>query len=104
MTASLKGVLLAAAILLGSNPQIVQAGSVIEEVVCIVADPHPPLNVRDRPNGRIRGKLNNGEGILAIGISSDQKWLYYFIPDGLNGIGPSEIGWVWLAYLKCSLD
>jgi Bacterial SH3 domain len=67
--------------------------------VCIVNDPtDTPLNVRERPYGRILGALRNG--VLVKVSKRDGKW---------SKIAPLErdegkSGWVFYQYLECERE
>lgn len=75
-----------------TNPQLQLAQNIIG--YCIVADPTgTPLNVRQKPNGKVIGSLKNGT-IVALGEtdgSEGEKWTKI--------IKPLQ-GYVWSDYLK----
>jgi hypothetical protein len=67
---------------------------------CTVDDPTgTPLNIRERPNGRIIGALYNGVTVyvrdLTIDAASGQRWAY-IIP-----LNTGKSGWVFRPYLDC---
>lgn len=61
---------------------------------CTISDPtDSPLNVRERPNGKVIGTLENG-GVVALGVtdgSEGENWTRI--------IRPIE-GYVWAKYLR----
>ncbi|MGL4497590.1 MAG: SH3 domain-containing protein [Planktothrix sp.] len=75
-----------------TNNQVQLAQNIIG--YCIVADPsETPLNVRQKPNGKVIGSLKNGT-IVALGEtdgSEGEKWTKI--------IKPLQ-GYVWSDYLK----
>lgn len=72
------------------------------EVKCTVADPTgTPLNIRDKPNGRIMGSVRNGTVLRAAGLQmhNGRRWaLVNKLP------ADNAIGWVFDAYMKCQED
>ena len=67
--------------------------------VCVVADPSgTPLNIRAKPNGAIRGAVNNYTDVVIIEISNDRKWAK------VAPVGPGEIGWAFMNYLDCNWE
>ena len=66
---------------------------------CVVADPTgTPLNVRERPNGRIIGALFNGVVVYVRDLTVDaggQRWAYV-VP-----LKEGKSGWVFRPYLDC---
>ena len=66
---------------------------------CTVDDPTgTPLNVRERPNGRIIGALYNGATVYVRDLTIDaagQRWAY-IVP-----LNAGKSGWVFRPYLDC---
>src|SRR5262249_14553365 len=64
---------------------------------CDVADPTgTPLNVRDRPNGKILFTLRNGAEVVPLEESNDHKWLKIFLRKNTR-----KEGWVVYNFLDC---
>jgi hypothetical protein len=64
---------------------------------CDVADPTgTPLNVRDRPNGKILFTLRNGAEVVPLEESNDHKWLKIFLRKNTR-----KEGWVFYNFLDC---
>ena len=70
--------------------------------VCVVNDPSPtPLNVRDRPYGRILGALHNGTRVYRVRTTTDYQgndWSYVVPLEG------GRAGWVFRSYVTCAFD
>jgi hypothetical protein len=65
---------------------------------CAVADPSgTPLNVRNRPNGRILGALSNDSEVFITDVTEvgGRKWAKV-VP-----LGDGKTGWVFRDYLTC---
>ncbi|MGE3248577.1 MAG: SH3 domain-containing protein [Beijerinckiaceae bacterium] len=66
---------------------------------CMVSDPTgTPLNVRRSPNGRIVGRVRNGQIVVVRGITRDDRgrpWALLFSNDG------ASIGYVFREYVSC---
>lgn len=70
--------------------------------ICVVNDPSPtPLNVRDRPYGRIVGALHNGTHVYRVRTRTDYQgddWSYIVPLEG------GRAGWVFRNYVTCAFD
>jgi Bacterial SH3 domain len=67
---------------------------------CFVADPtSSPLNVRDRPNGRIVGQVPNNSEVMIKAIKKDRKGKAWAKIIQKNS--ESSSGYVVLKYLQC---
>jgi hypothetical protein len=82
------------------------AGNQVQDLVgkvgdtCFVADPtSSPLNVRNRPNGRIVGKIANGSEVVIKTIKKDRKGKAWAKIVQQNS--ESSSGYVILKYLQC---
>ncbi|MCB1540618.1 MAG: peptide-binding protein [Rhodoblastus sp.] len=66
---------------------------------CFVADPTgTPLNVRDRPYGRILGALANGAAVRKMESTTDRDGrVWSFVAP----LGPGRSGWVYREYISC---
>jgi hypothetical protein len=66
---------------------------------CMVTDPTgTPLNVRESPNGAMKGTLINGKQVQPLRFASaanGKPWAY--VSDAMG----REIGWVFFPYLTC---
>lgn len=70
--------------------------------VCTVADPTgTPLNVREAPNGPIRGTWENGMRVRPTEEKLSNGKLWYAAERFAND---NELGWVFDPYLKCEED
>ena len=67
--------------------------------VCTVSDPSPtPLNVCERPYGRIVGALHNGAHVYRLRTTTDNRgddWSYVVPLEG------GKAGWVFRDYVVC---
>lgn len=65
---------------------------------CVVSDPTgTPLNLRTTPNGKIVGKISNGERIRILDqqIQGGKEWAY------ISNSAAQPIGWAFRRYLDC---
>ncbi|CAN7387300.1 SH3 domain-containing protein [Bradyrhizobium sp. LjRoot220] len=65
---------------------------------CVVADPTgTPLNIRTSPNGKIVGKIANGERIRISDQTTEngKQWAY------ISNAASRPIGWVFRKFLVC---
>ena len=66
---------------------------------CVIDDPTgTPLNVRNQPNGKILGALNNGVAVFASAMTKDGKWVYI----RPTPPAPGKSGWVYFDHLDCN--
>jgi Bacterial SH3 domain len=72
------------------------------EKICKVTDPTgTPLNVRDRPNGKIINKLKNGRKVDILEISSDSKGRPWAKVGGDYNGQYKVWGWVIREFISC---
>jgi uncharacterized protein YecT (DUF1311 family) len=69
--------------------------------VCVVTDPEPPLNVRERPQGRIVQTLANDTPVLIADVGNDAKGQPWVLVASNSG---ERLGWVFRRYITCSMD
>lgn len=99
MTRRLSYCLLAIALL---APVTVGEVSVKAENVCQVTDPTgTPLNVRDRPNGRIINNLRNGRTVTIQDTSYDSKGRPWAKIGGYYNGQYRVWGWVLREFISC---
>ena len=66
---------------------------------CVVDDPSQPLNLRDAPDGRVTGSVDNGKGVRVLNVADDVRgkaWAY--VADGRG----EPLGWVFRSFVRCS--
>lgn len=67
---------------------------------CRIMDPTgTPLNIRDRPNGEVIGRVGNGRLVTRIRSSEDERgrpWSY--VADRETG---QPLGWVYREFIAC---
>jgi hypothetical protein len=82
----------------GTRPELQSGGSDQDRNMCVVADPTgTPLNIRTSPNGKIVGKVANGERIRISDQTTEngKEWAYISNP------ASRPIGWVFRKFLAC---
>ena len=82
----------------GSRPELSSGGSDQDRNTCVVADPTgTPLNIRTSPNGKIVGKIANGERIRMSDqtTESGKEWAY------ISNAVSRPLGWVFRKFLAC---
>jgi Bacterial SH3 domain len=82
----------------GTRPQLQSAGPDRDSDICVVADPTgTPLNIRTSPNGKIVGKIANGERVrISEQTTEDGKqWAY------ISNTASRPMGWVFRKFLSC---
>jgi hypothetical protein len=65
---------------------------------CVVADPTgSPLNIRTSPNGKVVGKIGNGERIRISDQRTEngKEWAY------ISNAASRPMGWVFRKFLEC---
>lgn len=66
---------------------------------CLVADPTgTPLNVRSGPNGRITGNLYNGDYVVILRTTRDDRGRPWALAGGTDG---STHGWIFREFISC---
>jgi hypothetical protein len=74
------------------------AGPDQERDTCVVADPTgTPLNIRTSPNGKIVGKIANGERVRISDQTTEdgKQWAY------ISNAASRPMGWVFRKFLSC---
>ena len=69
-----------------------------DQATCVVAEPTgTPLNIRTSPNGKIVGKIANGERVRISGqtVENGKEWAY------ISTAASRPIGWVFRKFLAC---
>ena len=82
----------------GSRQQSQPGGSDQDRDTCVVADPTgTPLNIRTSPNGKIVGKIANGERIRISDQMTEngKQWAY------ISNTASRPMGWVFRKFLAC---
>jgi len=82
----------------GTRQELQSSGADQDRNSCVVADPTgTPLNVRTSPNGKIVGKIANGERIRISDQTTvnGKEWAY------ISNAAPRPIGWVFRKFLAC---
>lgn len=75
-------------------------GLALSQEVCKVTDPTgTPLNVREKPQGKIVGTIRNGKDVVPKAFGADQNGNYWIlVADEENN---KEIGWVFREFVSC---
>jgi hypothetical protein len=75
-------------------------GLALSQEVCKVTDPTgTPLNVREKPQGKIVGTIRNGKDVVPMAFGADQNGNYWIlVADEESG---KEIGWVFREFVSC---
>jgi hypothetical protein len=74
------------------------AGPDQDRDTCVVADPTgTPLNIRTSPNGKIVGRIANGERVLISDQTTEdgKQWAY------ISNAASRPVGWVFRKFLSC---
>jgi hypothetical protein len=74
------------------------AGPDPDRDTCVVADPTgTPLNIRTSPNGKIVGKIANGERVRISDQTTEdgKQWAY------ISNAAARPMGWVFRKFLSC---
>ncbi|MBR1282823.1 SH3 domain-containing protein [Bradyrhizobium sp. AUGA SZCCT0177] len=82
----------------GTRQELQSSGADQHRNTCIVADPTgTPLNIRTSPNGKIVGKIANGERIRISDQTTEdgKQWAY------ISNAASRPIGWVFRKFLVC---
>jgi hypothetical protein len=82
----------------GTRPESQSGGSDQDRNTCVVADPTgTPLNIRTSPNGKIVGKIGNGERIRISDQTTEngKQWAY------ISNAASRPMGWVFRKFLAC---
>ena len=82
----------------GTRQELQSGGADQDRNTCVVADPTgTPLNIRTSPNGKIVGKIGNGERIrISDQTTQDGKqWAY------ISNTASRPMGWVFRKFLAC---
>lgn len=73
-----------------------------KESLCKVMDPTgTPLNVRDKPYGRIVDRLNNGREVYIERIDYDHKNRPWVLVSGAYNGNYKIWGWVYREFISC---
>jgi len=82
----------------GTRQESPSAASDQDRTTCVVADPTgTPLNIRTSPNGKIVGKIANGERIRISDQTTEngKEWAY------ISNAASRPIGWVFRKFIAC---
>ena len=82
----------------GTRQQLQSGGSDQDRNTCVVADPTgTPLNIRTSPNGKVVGKIGNGERIRISDQTTEngKEWAY------ISNTASRPMGWVFRKFLVC---
>ncbi|MBA2400338.1 MAG: SH3 domain-containing protein [Bradyrhizobium sp.] len=82
----------------GTRQESQPGGSDQDRNTCVVADPTgTPLNIRTSPNGKIVGKVANGERIRISDQTTEngKEWAY------ISNAASRPMGWVFRKFLAC---
>ena len=82
----------------GTRQQLQSAAPDQDRNSCVVADPTgTPLNIRTSPNGKIVGKIANGERIRISDQTTEdgKQWAY------ISNAASRPMGWVFRKFLVC---
>ena len=82
----------------GTRQELPPGGSDQDRNTCVVADPTgTPLNIRTSPNGKIVGKIANGERIRISDQTTEngKEWAY------ISNAASRPMGWVFRKFLAC---
>jgi hypothetical protein len=82
----------------GTRQELPSSGVDQDRNTCVVADPTgTPLNVRTSPNGKIVGKISNGERIRISDQTTEngKEWAY------ISNAASRPMGWVFRKFLAC---
>ena len=82
----------------GSRPELQSGGADQDRNTCVIADPTgTPLNIRTSPNGKIVGKIANGERVRISDQTTEdgKQWAY------ISNTASRPMGWVFRRFLSC---
>lgn len=82
----------------GTRQESPPGGSDPDRNTCVVVDPTgTPLNIRTSPNGKIVGKIANGERIRISDQTTEngKEWAY------ISSTASRPMGWVFRKFLSC---
>jgi hypothetical protein len=82
----------------GTRQELPSADPDQDRNACVVADPTgTPLNIRTSPNGKIVGKIANGERLRILDQTTEngKEWAY------ISNAASRPIGWVFRKFLVC---
>jgi hypothetical protein len=82
----------------GTRQELQSGGSDRDRTTCVVADPTgSPLNIRTSPNGKVVGKIANGERIRISDQRTEngKEWAY------ISNAASRPMGWVFRKFLVC---
>jgi uncharacterized protein YgiM (DUF1202 family) len=78
------------------------AGDNVSQQICKVTDPtDTPLNVRNRPNGKVINKLKNGKQVDIIAQDADNQGRTWVKIAGFHNGVYREWGWVIREFISC---
>jgi len=83
---------------LAPGKELQSSGPEQDRNTCVVADPTgTPLNIRTSPNGKIVGKIANGERIRISDQTTEdgKQWAY------ISNAASRPMGWVFRKFLSC---
>ncbi|BAZ04476.1 hypothetical protein NIES3974_11150 [Calothrix sp. NIES-3974] len=73
-----------------------------QNMICTVTDPTgTPLNVRDRPNGKVINSLRNGRDVDILDIKSDNRGRPWARVAGYHNNRYRVWGWVIREFISC---
>jgi hypothetical protein len=82
----------------GTRQELKPSRSDQDRTTCVVADPTgSPLNIRTSPNGKVVGKIGNGERIRISDQTTEngKEWAY------ISNAASRPMGWVFRKFLEC---
>jgi hypothetical protein len=82
----------------GTRQESPSSGSDQDRNTCVVADPTgTPLNIRTSPNGKVVGRIANGERIRISDQTTEngKEWAY------ISNAAARPMGWVFRKFLAC---
>jgi hypothetical protein len=82
----------------GTRQELQSSGPDRDRNTCVVADPTgSPLNIRTSPNGKVVGKIGNGERIRISDqtVENGKEWAY------ISNAASRPMGWVFRKFLSC---
>jgi hypothetical protein len=82
----------------GTRQELQSSGPDRDRNTCVVADPTgSPLNIRTSPNGKVVGKIGNGERIRISDqtVENGKEWAY------ISNAASRPMGWVFRKFLEC---
>ena len=82
----------------GTRQELPPGGPDQERNNCVIADPTgTPLNIRTTPNGKVVGRISNGERVRIADrtVENGKEWAY--ISSGAS----RPMGWVFRRFIEC---